>query len=193
MAGPRRDDRLIDALDELSSTAFSGTVWRVVRDGLDPRQCSASGGRWDDGTVDVLYTSQERDGAIAEMYFHLKRGQPVFPQKVRFRLHELRVSAEPVLDLADPDTLAGLGIDMSRYGQLSYDERLSEYPRTQAIGEVAHMLDHAALLVPNARWDCTNVVVFCDRIAPEQLDVVSDHGLIDWSAWYAENRGRLSF
>jgi RES domain-containing protein len=189
----RRDERLIEALDALLPAAFSGTVWRVVRDGLDPRQCSASGGRWDDGTFDVLYTSQARDGAIAEMYFHLKRGQPVFPRKARFRLHELRLSAEPALDVSDPDTLAGLGVDMSRYGQLSYEGRVSEYPRTQAIGEVAHMLDYAALLAPNARWDGTNVVAFCDRIAPEQLEVVSDHGLIDWSAWYAENRGKVSF
>lgn len=193
MAGLRRDDRLIDAIDELSPSSFSGTVWRVVRDGHDPRQCSASGGRWDDQTFGVLYTSQQRDGAIAEMYFHLKRGQPVFPQKVRFRLYELRVSAEQVLDLLDPATLADLGVDMARYGQLSYEERASEYPRTQEIGEIAHLLDYSALLAPNARWDCTNVVVFCDRIAAEQLEIVSDHGLIDWSAWYAENRGRLDF
>jgi RES domain-containing protein len=193
MAVLRRDDRLIDALDALSATSFSGTVWRVVRDGHDPLQCSASGGRWDDQTFDVLYTSPERDGAIAEMYFHLKRGQPVFPRKLRFRLYELRVDADQVLDLSDSTRLSGLGVDMTRFGQLSYEERVSEYPRTQAIGEIAHLLDYSALLVPNARWDCTNVVLFCDRISPEQLGVVADHGLIDWSAWYIENRERVDF
>lgn len=189
----RRDNRLIDALDALSPVPFAGTVWRVVRDGRDPCQCSASGGRWDDGTFDVLYTALERDGAVAEMYFHLKRGQPVFPSKVRYGLYELRLSIDRALDLSGPATLAGLGMDMARYGQLSYEERKSEYPRTQEIGEIAHLLDHAALLVPSARWDCTNLVLFCDRVPPEHLEIVGDHGLIDWRAWHAANRERVGF
>jgi hypothetical protein len=36
-------------------------------------------------------------------------------------------------------------------------------------------------------------VLGVDMSAPEQLDVVSDHGLIDWSAWYAETRGKVRF
>src|SRR5687767_14502597 len=92
-----RDRRLIDALDALPRTRFEGTVWRVAREGRDPLQCSASGGRWDDGSFDVLYTSLERDGAIAEMYFHLMRGQPVFPSKSRYALFELEVTLSEVL------------------------------------------------------------------------------------------------
>ena len=187
MSPPRRDRRLIDALDAIVPVSFGGTVWRVVREGRDPCQCSTPGGRWDDGTFDVLYTARARDGAIAEIHFHLLRGQPVFPSRARFHLYQLEFKAERVLDLSDPETIAELGVDMSRYGQLSYEQRVAEYPRTQDIGEIAHMLDYAALLAPNARWDCANAVLFCDAIAPGDLKVTADHGLIDWRAWRSAN------
>ena len=72
MATPRtvRDPDLIDSLDRLPRAKVRRTLWRIVRDGRDPLACSASGGRWDDGSFDVLYTSFEREGALAEMMFH---------------------------------------------------------------------------------------------------------------------------
>lgn len=182
-----RDSCLIDALEVLETKPLEGTVWRVVREGRDPMQCSASGGRWDDETFDVLYTSLERDGAIAEMYFHLSRGQPVFPSKIRYGLHELKVSAKDVMTLTMAD-LALLGLDAMRFGQLSYNERNQEYPRSQDIAEAAHFLDCCGLLVPNARWDCTNLVLFCDRLKPDAMEVVRDHGLIDWVNWQKLNK-----
>ena len=177
-----RDSHLIDALDAIPRAPFEGTVWRVVREGRDPFQCSASGGRWDDGSFDVLYTSRKSDGAIAEMHFHLMRGQPVFPSKIRYCLHELSVSLDEVMTLTT-DNLASLGLDATRFGQLSYNQRTQEYPRSQEIAEVAHFLDCDGLLVPSARWDCVNLTLFCDRLKPEAKEVVRDHGLIDWSAW----------
>ena len=60
-----RDRVLIDALEPATPTPFEGTVWRVVREGRDVLQGSAYGGRWDDGTFDVLYTSAMADGATA--------------------------------------------------------------------------------------------------------------------------------
>jgi RES domain len=177
-----RDSSLIDALDAIRRAPFEGTVWRVVREGRDPLQCSASGGRWDDGSFDVLYTSRKSDGAIAEMYFHLLRGQPVFPSKIRYHLHELNVSLDEVMTLT-LDDLASLGLDALRFGQLSYNERTQEYPRSQEIAEVAHFLDCDGLLAPSARWDCKNLILFCDRLKPDAKEVVRDHGLIDWATW----------
>ncbi len=192
MKSELRDNGLIDALEILPHTPLEATVWRVVREGRDPCQCSASGGRWDDGTFDVLYTSLDRDGAIAEMYFHLLRGQPIVPSKVRFSLHELRVELSGTLHLPTLPDLAALGLDTSRYGQLSYDERVQEYPRTQEIAEVAHFLDCDGLGVPNARWPCTNLVLFCDRLGPGAVEAVKDHGLVDWTKWQMVNKVQLS-
>lgn len=177
-----RDSRLIDALDALPRKAFEGAVWRVVRESRNPLQCSASGGRWDDGSFDALYTSRDRDGAIAEMYFHLLRGQPVFPSKLRYVLYQLNVSLTETMILAMEDLIA-FGLDATRYGLLSYHERNQEYPRSQEIGEVAHFLDCDGLLVPNARWDCSNLILFCDNLKPDSMEVVVEYGPIDWAAW----------
>ncbi len=188
MPPSRRDRILIDALESLSTAPFSGTLWRVVREGRDPCACSKAGGRWDDASFDVLYTSAERDGAIAELHFHLSRGQPVFPSKVRYHLFELQTELESILDLSDRSLLTSLGVNMARFGQLSYFERTGEYPRTQEVAEIAHFLDHQGVFVPSARWNCRNAILFCDHIAPGAIDVVKNHGLVDWSAWISANK-----
>lgn len=182
-----RDNALIDAIEAHTPAEFQGTVWRVVRRGRSPLDCGRSGGRWDDGTFDVLYTSQEQDGAIAEMYFHLGRGQPVFPSKVEYGMHELEVTMDRTLKLLDLDALKSLGLDTSRYGQLSYDRVSDEYPRSQDIAEAAHFLEFDGLIVPCARWSCTNVILFCDRVRPDAMEIIMDHGLIDWPTWIRSN------
>lgn len=189
MAGARnvRDNDLIDALEEAASEPFEGPVWRVVREGRDPCVCGIPGGRWDDRTFDVLYTATERDGAIAEMYFHLARGQPRIPSKVRYKTFELSVSLSRLLTLPSLDELAELGFDVATFGQLSYDDREHEYPRTQDIAETAHFLEYDGILVPSARWDCANIIVFCDRLTPGTIEVAGDHGVIDWATWRAEH------
>ena len=184
-----RDSRLIDALDQAPRVTFKGTVWRAVREGRDPCQFGRSGGRWDDTSFDVLYTSLERDGAIAEMYFHLLRGQPVFPSKVRFTLHELHVSLTDALRFDDVASLGQLGLDEARYGMLSYNERLAEYPRSQEIAEVAFFLDSDGIIVPSARQACLNLVAFGDRMQPGAIEEVKNHGLIDWATWVSGKRG----
>ncbi len=176
-----RDVRLIDLLDGRAGLVLDEIVWRVARDGRDPTDCGSAGGRWDDTTFDVLYTSRTRDGALAEMSFHLKRGQPIVPSRVRFRAHEVRVRLDNALDLSEPRALKELGLDMSSYGRMSYAERMSEYPRTQEIAEVAHFHGHDGLIVPSARSLCCNIVAFCDRIHPDRLEPIRDHGVVNWS------------
>ena len=189
MAGVRnvRDGALIDTLEQIGGEPFEGSVWRVVREGKDACVCGNPGGRWDDRTFDVLYTAAERDGAIAELYFHLSRGQPVIPSKVRYRTFELSVSLRRLLTLPSLEHLSELGFDVATFGQLSYDDREHEYPRTQDIAETAHFLEYDGILVPSARWDCANIVVFCDRLVPGALEIAADHGVIDWATWRAEH------
>lgn len=175
-----RDVRLIDALDGRPGLALERVVWRVVREGRDPCECSASNGRWDDATFDVLYTSCDREGSVAEMRFHLLKGQPIIPSKVGFFLYELKVRLENVLDLSNRGLLTDLGMDLGTFGMLSYGDHRGEYPQPQQISEVAHFHGHDGLLVPSARADCENLVVFCDRIDPEQIEMSKNHGLVSW-------------
>lgn len=178
-----RDSELIDAIEASSSAAFEGNVWRVVRTGRDPLQGSSPGGRWDDGTFDVLYTSQDADGALAEMYFHIMRGQPIFPSEMVFHLFELHVALGRALRLADMAALERFGVEASRYGALGFSRKQEEYRRLQEIAEAAHFLDFDGLIVPSARWKCQNIVLFTDRVPPEDLKISRDNGPIDWLAW----------
>ena len=180
MTKPRRDNTLIDALEAIEPVSYDGQVWRLVRDGRDPLQCSASGGRWDDGTFDVLYTSMTREGAIAEMRFHLMRGQPLMPSRVAYRMYALDLALERALRFLDLEALAEVGLDTSHFGRLSYVQKNDEYPRTQEIAEVAHFLDFDGLIVPSARSQAHNAVIFCDKVPGLHASPVVDHGLIDW-------------
>jgi hypothetical protein len=126
---------------------------------------------------------------VAERYFHLSRGQPVIPSRVKYRLFALRVSIEKTLRLLDLETIESLGVDTKRYGSLSYADRQGEYPRTQEIAETAHFVGFDGLIAPNARWSCMNVVLFSDRVGPSAVEMVKDHGPIDWDKWQAKPLG----
>ena len=64
-----------------------------------------------------------------------------------------------------------------------YGER--DYERTQAIGDAAYFLGFDGLLVPSARWDCQNLVVFTDQLTPADM-AVEESAVVDWSAWRKE-------
>ena len=174
-----RDQELLDALEKIPLTPYTGAVWRSVREGADPLLCSRSGGRWDDRTFDVLYTSETREAAIEERRFHLYQGQPIPPSKIRYELFELRISLQATMVFGSLDNLAALGLDVARYGQLSYLERFQEYPRSQEIAEACLFLGADGILVPSARdRRSKNLVVFCDQDTRIEKEVVRNHGLI---------------
>lgn len=182
-AGPRDAD-LLDTLESLEPTGLEASVWRITRGEWDPCRCARGGGRWDDTTFDVLYTSTLADGARAEMYFHLRKGQPVVPSKPVYRLYELTVAVDNLLDLTDGSLLASLGVDVRRFGAIAYGGHPAEYLVSQAIGEAANFLGHDGVLVPNARWPAaTNLVLFCDQASASLVGESEEGDAIDWNAW----------
>ena len=188
MAGhrPVRPKALLDAIEAERPKAFAGPVWRVVTEGYDPLRPGRAGGRWDDGTFDVLYTSTARDGALAEAWFHAAQGQPVVPSKPRKRIYRLEAALERPLDLTG-DRLAAVGVNIAAYGRLSYIQRREEYPRLQQIAEVAFFYEYEAIVVPNARWPASNVVVFTENAKPSQVAVVESEA-VDLLAWSRQPR-----
>ena len=182
-SGGIRDQALLDALEAVPMAPFEGAVWRSVRTGRDPLVCGRQGGRWDDGTLDVLYTSETREGAIAERRFHLFQGQPFPPSRVRYEMFELSVSLGAVMRFAGLEALADVGLRVAGYGRLSYLEREQEYPRSQEVAEACAFLGADGLRVPNAR-DSTqsNLIVFCEQPTVVDKRVVKNHGSVDLSA-----------
>lgn len=171
-----RDLALLDSVDAFPRQPFTGTVWRVSREDRDPVLAGRSPSRWCNGTFDVLYTSLERNGALAEIHALLS-SQPVFPSKLRFFVHRIAVRAERTLRLAELDTLQRLGVDIGRY-------RERDYRRCQEIADAAYFLGFDGLIVPTARWSCLDLVLFTDRVPPENLELAdSETNPVDWSDW----------
>ncbi len=176
MPGARkpRDPALLDALDAFARVSYAGEIWRVVRHGRDPLQGSASGGRWDPTLFDVLYTSLVPDGAVAEVHFHLSR-QPVFPSRIKYGLHRMRVRTAKTLRLPDLDAMVPFGVNPARYREILYEP-------TQKIGDAAYFLGFDSIIAPNARWTCDNLILFIDQIAIEHLEVIESSD-VNWTDW----------
>jgi hypothetical protein len=129
--------------------------------------------------MSVLYGAAEANGAISEIHFHLSRGQSVFPSRMAHNLFELEVKAHQTLVLADMKQLTTLGVEETRYRELLYS-------RTQEIAAAAAFLGFDGLIVPSARWDCQNIVLFLDAIDLEEVRPISVQP-IDWKKWREEN------
>src|SRR5712691_7442711 len=168
-----RDLELLDEIDKFARTVFEGQVWRVVRESRDVLQASPVGARWDPRSFDVLYTSLDREGALEEVYFHLSR-QPVFPA-IPFQVHRLRVRTRKTLRLQEMQVLQKLGVDIENYVNM-------DYSRTQAIGDAAFFLGFDGVIVPSARSQSLNLVLFADRM--EVTDTEVEHSeAVDWRTW----------
>lgn len=178
--GRMHDRAVLDALEALEPAPFGGTVWRVTRKARDPIRGSSANGRWSPGgAFEVLYTSLEQAGALAEIGYRLSL-EPVWPSHIEHEVHHIEARADRTLRFADVDSLAPLGVDARRYD--SFD-----YTGTQAVAAAAHFLEFDGLIVPSARHPCSNLVVFTDRVAADALDVVvSDE--VDWSVWRSARR-----
>src|SRR5271155_995453 len=122
MEGPGRihDRVVLDALEALDPEPFRGRVWRVTRKGREPLRGAAANGRWSaSGEFEALYTSLERDGALAEIGYRLSL-EPVWPSRIEHEIHAIDVAAERVLRFSDTVSLAPLGVDAARYRTFEY-------------------------------------------------------------------------
>ena len=168
----RHDRSLLDALD-VPSVRFSKDVWRITRSGRDPLRGSSLNTRWGvSGEFSVLYTSCERDGALAEIGYRLAL-EPVWPSKIEHTLHQLEVECDKVLDLSNIDDLGRLGVDVTKYQSLDYSV-------TSKIASAADFLEFEAMLVPSARYPCSNLVIFSDR--PSRVETINS-STVDWDTW----------
>jgi RES domain-containing protein len=180
VGGGRVHDRgVLDALESFEPQALDATVWRVARRGRDPLRGAIANGRWNAiGEFEVLYTALNAEGALAEVGYRLTL-EPVWPSQIKHDLHALRIRAGRLLKFDGLKALAGLGVDVEKFGSFDYEA-------TQAIAAAAHFLEFEGLIVPSARFEGSNAVLFLDRMQtqPELLKTDS----IDWRTWRSNRR-----
>lgn len=163
------DPELLDAIAALPVDSFDGSVFRATGLAADPTVFSYSGGRWapadeEEGGFPILYTSLDRDGAVAEVASYLSLLSPV-PRKA-LKVSEIGVTAQKSLTLAY-DRLGSLGLDVAEYSARSYE-------RTQAVGAAINFLGYDGLIAPSARWACENLMILeANHSLESRLDVLT--------------------
>jgi hypothetical protein len=176
---PVHDRRILDALEAVDPEPFNSAVWRITRKGRDALRGSTAPGRWTPtGGFEALYTSLERDGALAEIGYRLSL-EPVWPSRLEHELHLIEVEIERTLRFTNLKSLEPLGVEIARYHTF-------EYQTTQAIASAAYFLEFDGIIVPSARFDCPNLVIFTER--PTGL-VLRESRPVDWDGWC---RGRAT-
>ena len=152
-----RDPKLLAHLEGCAKGPFEGLVHRVVWSDRSPIQGSSRArGRWNDpgGGFEILNTSLEADGACAEFeaFWSLFEQRPDRPASS----WRLRVGLKRVVEL-DFEDLEGFGV-------LQSDYRGRDYGRTGAISDVVSYLGCDGLIVPSARYDGRNLVVYLQNL-----------------------------
>ncbi|MGI0134663.1 MAG: RES family NAD+ phosphorylase, partial [Candidatus Micrarchaeaceae archaeon] len=125
-----------------------------------------------------LYTSLERNGALAEVVAYLTMLTPL-PLSRPLKVSRLGVSTAKTLHLARV-SLERLGVEMARYGE-------RDYARTQSIGAALAFLGMDGLIAPSARWQCDNLMIYqTNHPLDERLELIEEEH-VDWGAWAREN------
>jgi RES domain-containing protein len=132
---------ILDRLERIASRRFSGGVFRHVLGTSDPVRANMRGARWNPAGVAALYTSLERETALAEGEF-LIAVQPFRP-KIERKIVEIRVTLRSVIEM-DQDILDRLDVASEVIQAL-------EYTKCQEIGGAIYWLGHDGLIVPSAR------------------------------------------
>jgi hypothetical protein len=177
------DQGLVDQLSALVTERFEGEVFRATGISSDALAFSLNGGRWapparNGADVPVLYTSRERDGALAEVVSYLTQLTPM-PLSRPLKVSRLGASTAKTLRLARV-SLERLGVDMARYGE-------RDYALTQNIGAALVFLGLDGLIAPSARWQCDNLMIYqSNHPLNERLEVIEAQH-IDWGAWALAN------
>lgn len=172
------DPRLLEKLSRLETESFDGQVFRATWQGRDPLLFSTRGGRW--SAVDsagILYTSLTRDGALAEMSFHLAQMNPL-PSKP-LAVHTLLLHTENSLRLLRSD-LASLGVDDGSYDAVLYDA-------TQRVGAAAAYLGFDGLIAASARWPCDNLMLFQENCEGKSSPSIVQTETVEWQGWARAN------
>lgn len=173
------DRELLDAIESMPSEQFSGVAWRTAWAQRNPLIGSTGGGRWDPlGGFEILYASTEQNGSIAEVYYHLSQA-PVFSSS-DVLLHKLNISLERVVSL-DETALVQLGLEEPLASRC-------DCSKSQAISGAARFLEFQGMLVPSARWPCSNLVIFMDQIDINTAILIEDGERINWPAWKEQTK-----
>jgi len=157
---------MLDLLQSAAVSEWNGTVYRHTFGSQPPARANTGGARWNEPSLAAIYTSCERETALAEAEYYIGL-QPLRPQAKR-TLFTIHVSLRKVIDLTAGDLLALLGIT---------DDVLAaiDHAPCRTVGAAVNWLGYNGLLVPSARrLGGTNLVIYQQDLSTDSFEVTSD-------------------
>ena len=169
MRAPDLNEEIVERVNELGPSTWSGTMHRHTSLGRDPLSGEGArrlGGRWNPrGVFSTIYLAQPEFTAIRELE-HAAAAASMFLDDllaVGRELHTIEVEAVEVLDLRDPSRLLAVGLSPDDVGD-------ADQTACQAVGHAAWFLEFAGVLAPSARNKQGLVLAtFESRLHPDQL------------------------
>lgn len=163
------DPGLLDKLQALKASSWRGKAYRHMFGDYEPLLENRGGARWNPPDIPAIYTSLERETALAEADYLISL-QPTQPYSRR-TIYTLRVELESVLSL---DNLAQFEI----LGESKETLLADDWSKSQEIGGAVEWLNHDGMLVPSARVDGTNLVIFPKQFSADSVTEVVDREVI---------------
>lgn len=133
-------------------------AWRHMFGRRPPDQENSDGARWNPPGIAAIYLSRERHGAIAEGD-HVIAVQPLRPRAHRV-VYAVELTLGNVLDLSER-------IDLARTGLTDEDLADDDHTACREVGSAINWLEHDGLIVPSARSDALNLVIYPAHRSPE--------------------------
>jgi RES domain-containing protein len=116
-----------------------------------PSRENTGGARWNPRGVAAIYSSLERDTALAEAAYRMSL-EPFRPRAKR-TVYRIGVRLNHLVDISDRSVLAQLGVT-------EVDLSADDFSACQKVGGAVAWLGNDGLLVPSARAAGTNLVIF---------------------------------
>jgi RES domain-containing protein len=157
---------MLDVLQSAPASEWSGTVYRHMFGAHSPSRFNTEGARWNAPGLAAIYTSCERETALAEADYYISL-QPLRPRAKR-TLFTIHVSLKNVIDLTATDLLPRLGIT---------DDALSgvDHIPCRTVGGAVNWLGHHGVLVPSARRvGGTNLVIFQQDFTTSAFEITDE-------------------
>jgi len=156
---------LLELLRESAHGPWEGQVHRHMFAGYPPDRENTGGARWNPAGIPAIYTSLERATSMAEAEYHLSL-QPIRP-RVRRTMYVIRVELENSIQLAMED-LELLGLQAGMLGSFDLGP-------CQRIGGAVASLGCDAMLVPSARTQGSNLVIYpANRLAQYTYEKIEE-------------------
>jgi len=157
---------MLDILQTAAVSGWDGTVYRHMFGSQHPARANMDGARWNEPNLAAIYTSCERETALAEAEYYISL-QPLKP-KAKRTIFTIHVALKNVIDLTRSDLLNQLGVT---------DDVLSgiDHAACRTVGSAVNWLGHQGLLVPSARRRTgTNLVIFQQDFSTDSFEIIAE-------------------